>query len=410
MKHRNNSQRFQINSCLVCTVLALVLLFTFVCFCVKLPSYGETYRGRLSTQSYSSVEKAAYAFLADEIDSLSKTSSYVGCKRLKTLSEKQVAALNLDEDFQEVEEVEVTYKIGEQTYTKKIYACYLENDGYKYFSPPLYTGENLTKSYYDSIRSSTDFQNFSLNLQQISSVNLFGIPVKSEVNYTMQVADGLAYYKDEIRALGYSLCREIYCFDTPSGINGVLKETQTGTDPTTGEDGSEQPWQPCEVMLPFGTAKSVSEFSLFGIYEGMDHSFFEKTKTGFAPKPSRREEFTAIVLENLINRSFTASDMFGDSSETKEFVQKLYSDATFGYDCNYIVDDGHLKQTYIKQHVDFKQVDWQDYFKDEEIPEWFHSFVGAFSIDSSLKCDIVNVNKTSFPVPAEVSEIIARYK
>lgn len=409
MKQNNHLRRFQLNSCVICTVLTLVLLFTFIRFCVKLPSYGETYQGRLSPQSYSSIERAAHAFLADEIDSQSKTSSYISCKSLKKLSEKQIEALNLSEEFREVEQVEVTYKIGEQTYTKKIYACYLENDGYKYFSPPLYTGEDLTKSYYDSIRSSTDFQNFSLNLQQISSVNLFGIPVKSELNYTMQIADGLAYYKDEIHSLGFSLTREIYCFDTPSGIKGVLKETQTGTNPTTGEVGGEQPWQLAEVILPFGTAKNISEFSLFGLYEGMDHSFFEKTKTGFAPKPSRREEFTAIVLENLIERSFTASDIFGDSSETKEFVKKLYSDATYGYDCNYIVDDGHLKQTYIKQHVDFKQVDWQKYFEDEEIPDWFYSFVNAFSIDSSLKCDIVNVNKTSFSVPAEVFELIARY-
>lgn len=403
MNGKKNKTKFSINAFFVFVVAAIVAFGFAIAYFFRLPEFGETYGGTISESSYETIESASCAYLQAEIDSASRRSEFVSCQRGKTLSANAIEDLRLGEEFQSVEEVEVVYKIGETVYKRKIYACYLEENGYKYFSPPAYVGEDITSSYYQSVISKSKFENFTLKLRSVSAISLYGVPIRSTTEYTMQVANGVAYYKEESGFLWFKSTREIYAYDGIDGIYGVAKESLSGFDADTGEHVSEShDWEYCEVMLPFGTVKRISDFSMFGLYDGMDHSFFEKTKTGFASKRSLREEFSRIVLQNLTERVKFES---GYDSEVDIILKAIYESDGWQCDCNYIVEEGRLRQTYLKEHLDYKNIDWEK-IVGETPPDWFNTFMQSFSVDSSMVCDIIDIDKTSFVIDKNAQRMI----
>lgn len=390
--------------------IAVIVLFGFVInFFVSLPSYGDTFKGKLSDSSYSTADAALQGFISNELNGKTTSAKLVNYRTVSKLNTTESEKLGIsEENFNSVEKIEITYSIGEEIYTCEMYVCYLEEDGFRYFAPPVFTGERLTGSYYNSIIQSSDFKNCTLNLQSTAAIKIFGIPIKSTTDYKMKIADGIAYYHGETGVLGFGLTLDIYAFDTTEGLRCVCRTYGT----SVGEDGFEDydsGWYSTdigEVALPFSySSDSVSDFSLFGIFNGIDHTFYEKTRTGFAVAPAKKSAFTEIAVANSANRSLELHN-FNDTE--KEIFEMILNQANWLFDCNYVVDDGHLRQAYLKSYADLKDLDCKEIFGGQA-PEWVEAFFGAFSVESSSKCDIVDIGSTSFEIDGEAKRLIDKY-
>ncbi len=181
-------------------------------FMDSLGGCSDTYKGAISSHSYTTKEDAAEDFIEVELTG-NEDVVITNTQSQGTLSGEEVAALALSdadrEGLQEVEKLSVTYskessissvaKTADTLDTSRTVDIYIIKypTNFKYYSPAPITGETVTKSYYDSIFDSDNYVNCTLTYTtKIEAVvKVMKIKVYS---YTYELNQTIKYDNDKI--------------------------------------------------------------------------------------------------------------------------------------------------------------------------------------------------------------------
>lgn len=204
------------------TLKVFFMLVTMTALCVTLVgcdffnalfgNYSETFAGSLSEASYESEERAAQAFLGEEIGSAETSVTYKSGTKEKTLSDKEAESLAITVEEGKVERVEkwkvnYTQAMSSRTATIadtekelcvtvyivviKITPAGMEKEvyEYRYFVPLPENGEAISASYYDSVFDSEKYENCTVSIQSVSTSKSQTASMSIAFDYTIKIAD-----------------------------------------------------------------------------------------------------------------------------------------------------------------------------------------------------------------------------
>lgn len=296
---------------LLAGILAAALVFAA---CISLAacgaSYSETYTGYVSEYSYGTADAAVRGFLQREISGSTFTATYVSYTKEKDLTEKEIQKLGLDGGYSSVEKGTVEYTensvsssvpgvsaasaSASAAVSKTVYILGCQSDGtlvYRYFAPALKKGETLTSSYYNSVFDAESYVNCTAE---------FSASVES-------AAEG---YSSVVSASG--VCKL---------TSSALYENVTASETYNGEEETETTEAYCLISnnaLYYVSSTNGGAYSALPIYttwndysDGFltdmvteyygeyDHTYFEKTSTGFA----LREDKYAEIMRGVAGSS-----------------------------------------------------------------------------------------------------------
>lgn len=291
---------------IVAVIAALVMS---LCLCLLTAcggNYSETYTGTLSQQSYTSEENAAKAFVEAEIASSNMSVTFTKVEvEEEALSEEEVEKLELGdvENVEYVKKATVYYSEGgaqplaialdessaSTDISQLLYIVKYVDGGYKYYSPALTEGENLTKSYYDDVFSSARYENVTVTGSMYTTVRATisysngqtqSQSESSNVSYTYKITKNAVVATMTQSASGKTATMYNYLVKTTTGYVIVMEY-----------NGS------YEVSGP-GQLNSTADFLWSGLIENADHTYFQKTKSGFTMKTEQAKQMAADLLED----------------------------------------------------------------------------------------------------------------
>lgn len=262
--------------------------------------YGETYTGAVSEQTYPTKEEAVGGYLETEISGKSTTAVLVDYTVEKELTKTEVADLEIPkeytEDLQSVEELLVEYaemqnlsdlyarsvavaESGPVTYKRTVYLL-TYTAMFRFFVPALDKGEGLTSSYYDSTFEADKYVNCTMDAV-ITTVEKYDGYTYTSTTKANAKATYNALYEYDTRISDYSTYySELYMVDTADGIYQASREI--------GEKFSEV------YKVPSEYGNTINEYFM-GWFDArfgqLDHTFFEKTETGYALRGDKYAEF-----------------------------------------------------------------------------------------------------------------------
>lgn len=183
-------------------MIAILFIFTVSCkeddtnddpFIKELNGVSETFKGAVSTETFSTSQEAAEAFVYDELAGYNSI-EIKETKSNKELSKNEIKKLNIPseilEGYDTVEEIEITYlveeeaeltnlsqdtkQIDEKQNKEKEVKVYVIKYGvdWKYFSPMPVTGDTINKSYYDSVFNNEKYQNCTLETTSSADMSI----------------------------------------------------------------------------------------------------------------------------------------------------------------------------------------------------------------------------------------------
>ncbi len=302
-------------------------------------NYSETYNGALSEKSYTSEETAAKAFLDEEVkgDESDVVYSKVQVED-NALSDAEVEKLEIEDktSVEYVKKATVFYKqAGTQTLaaaaeddaelSKMLYLVKYVNGGFKYYSPALSSGESLTKSYFNDVMKPDRYANVTVS-GSVTSVSGAKMSYQGEtadatatieMDYTYQVTENAVY----VKLVAHSETPNPQTGKTETTDKtqeGYLVSTDKGFVMCTSVDGAYQ-----ISTMPFENSSDM----IFGeVLQGMDHSYFTKTSSGF-----QMDKDACIEMMKT---------MYGDLFEDYEFgsFEDLIDEMQF----NFYVTEGNV--------------------------------------------------------------------
>lgn len=172
---------------------------------------SDTYEGAVSTETYSSVDSAAEAFVNDEIVGSDKTVTINDVKKTEmtvadtaeviparfttgalsvTKCDVNYSAVNNEESASVDGMINAALNAGNRKVT--VYVIKFD-DCYKYFTPTVPNGKAITKSYYDSIFHSDKYANCTLEQKTISESGFGGAKGGIILTQTMKIAENGMY-------------------------------------------------------------------------------------------------------------------------------------------------------------------------------------------------------------------------
>lgn len=285
-------------------MLVFILIFTISCkeddtnddpFIKELNGVSETFKGAVSTETFSTSQEAAEAFVYDEIAGYNSV-EIKETKSNKELSKKEIKKLNIPseilEGYDTVEEIEITYLINDDELTNlsqstkqideklnkekkvKVYVIKYGVD-WKYFSPMPVTGDTINKSYYDSVFNNEKYQNCTL--ETTSSVDMTistqgeSYQIQSSITQLIKHSSDKVYLEQTIDA-------------TMNGENSKLAmyaymETKDNALKCYVKMGDDGEWMEADLTTVGFT--SLEELTPF-YDQYLDYTYFTKTDYGFA--------------------------------------------------------------------------------------------------------------------------------
>lgn len=299
-------------------------------FINSLGGVSETYVGAVSTESYSSVEKAAKAYINNEI--AGKANSSV----LKTETVQEFAPSNVDiqipseflEGADSVEKVNVTYNIfNVSTYSSKeatestdtteytvvVYVIKYGPD-FKYFVPMPVTGETISKSYYDSVFNSDKWSNCTMEVSSSIAMGMEASYQGETVHMTMNI-DMYQYVKYDN---GKIYMHQKMTSTTNSSEMGMNESEETSIYALIIEDeygdlicyykeNEDDAWQRGYLYnIGFNKIEELEPF--YNDY--LDYTYFSKTSYGFALEKENAKQYFMQAFGALAG-DFTADVDFG---------------------------------------------------------------------------------------------------
>lgn len=284
------------------TVTALILLAMCVggvwiglILCDRV-SYSETYTGHVSEQTYETPEASVQAFLETEVSGKSVKAVYVGYTKERELSEDEIEELTIEEEYRtgllSVEEGNVKYtEAKESAALSKVHTASVDSvvddvlsrkvlilsytGMFRFFSPALADGEALTASYYDSTFEGEKYINCTMNASISYNMDSYSFSTTSLAKATATAL----YEYDVFQSSQETGTAELYMIDAAEGIYCVYKEDNQPFHGDYGYDGTVHEYFMSWFDERFGQ---------------LDHTFFEKTNTGYALRSDKFAEYLAI--------------------------------------------------------------------------------------------------------------------
>ncbi len=180
-------------------------------FIESLGGCSDTYKGAISSHTYTTQEDAAEGFIEVELTG-NEDVVITNSQSKGTLTNEEVNALAISdadrEGIVEVEKLSVTYskesvssvaKTADTLDTSKTVDIYIIKypNNFKYYSPAPITGETVTKSYYDSIFNSENYTNCTLTYSTKIEATVKLMKVKL-YSYTYELSQTIKHDSDKI--------------------------------------------------------------------------------------------------------------------------------------------------------------------------------------------------------------------
>jgi hypothetical protein len=400
-------------------LLLLILIIVGIVNAVEiirfLPKHNETFQGGLSAETYSSVDETIQGYIANELQGYATMVDSYQYEIVKEENKIGVLTAYADDDEEEEQKVKVTFTCGEETYEVYLNICYLEDDSFRYWVLPSSNGEVITKSYFDSVLSSDNYTNYTIQEKQTGSVSIFGVPLKVSTNGTMRIAENNGYYNYSEGFLGSSYKLDVYMQDTANGlacygkeegsfsnkvINQILEAVGVDVDLEDISEDYQTEWGQYTMSNLWGSCQSIADIARVGFPDEIDHTFFVKTSTGFKVNPEKQQAFTEIMLK-------ATTKMMG---YTDENITKFFELANFSIDASFYVYEGKLSKVVVKKSASFKDVDWKSYFDiDEDLPETLMNFINSFKVTASSECLYTNYGSTQVQLTEDSERFFKNY-
>ena len=262
--------------------------------------YSETFTGVVSSSTYSSKEKAAEAFVFEEMKGeTSKNITYKSYSVVKSLSADDVRALNVPntENAYSGEKVKIEFLDDQIEYSVHAYLIDTPS-GIRFIAPLAENGEKITNSYFASVFAGEHY----LNCTATTVVGVRSGEVSSSYRQTIYIAEDKAFFDQGLP--GFST--DMYFKDNGGSITPYLKHPQRTDDDnfySLSEINSSSGNIRYEVVLIKGNEQlNVSSFSSmkditdFMFMFDVDASYFVKTDYGFAMTNEKYKEACRVML------------------------------------------------------------------------------------------------------------------
>ena len=189
-------------------------------FIDEIGGVSETYKGAISSNSYSTKEAAAEAFVTEElagdsnVNIINTTSKqeYYGPAAVQNVITQQKLPIEDTSDIVSIEQMEVTYSVDSgDTYVspmamasnsnKKVTVYVIKySTHWEYYSPAPTTGSTITKSYYDSVFNSDAWKNctYDMDMNMNMDVKASGQGQSMTMKMTMTMNQFAQYSEDKV--------------------------------------------------------------------------------------------------------------------------------------------------------------------------------------------------------------------
>ena len=279
-------------------------------FITTLGGVSETYVGTVSTQSYSTPERAANAFVQQQVVG-NQQANVVNTKSNGALSQTQIDDLNLPESVQDgivsVEQMEVEYSTSATTYTNTstqtktvtVYVIKYANE-WKYYTPAPIVGDTISKSYYDSVFNSEAYANCTFTTTTTANLNLaLVVNIDLTMTQTVMHEDGKIFLEQStyLSALGQeeSNYLALYIEETGSSFRCYAKTSETAS------------WQSVNLyQVGFNSLQELTPF--YDSY--LDYTYFTKTDYGFRMADENAKQY----IQQTLAKEDALKEFIGDGS------------------------------------------------------------------------------------------------
>lgn len=275
---------------IIYTALLLIALCMPTVFtaCSANESYGETFKGYLSEETYNSEASAVRAFLKEQLDGTTAECTLKNYSPNKILTASEIDELGIDGKIYSATDMTVHYTDGNLKDCKTSLYVVRSSNGFRYFAPLPKSGEAVTSSYYNSVLSNKAYNNctvtttYSGHYQSLDATYLqtfkfdytkayFNQTIPSmQVDFYMeQTDDGFEYYS-RLPVFGDNK------YYTDDEMDKKIKEIYGSNYYFTGyvlKKGSKE--------YPLDSFADISELSMFIYAADFDGSYFVKTDYGF---------------------------------------------------------------------------------------------------------------------------------
>ena len=266
-------------------------------FIQALGGVSETYKGEVSSSSYSNKESAAQAYVREQVVG-EQSATIINTTSQGTLSNEQVTALQLPADVQDgivsVEKMQVEYATSTTSYastntqnkTVTVYVIkYATN--WKYYTPAPITGETISKSYYDSVFNAEKYENCTFTSTTSIRMTLAAV-INVQVTMTQVVKheEGKIYMEQTVAFSGLgeeeSDYVALYIEETNGSTHCYAKSSETAS------------W--AHATLHQMGYNSIAELRPF--YDSyLDYTYFTKTDYGFRMTDDNAKKYIQETLE-----------------------------------------------------------------------------------------------------------------
>lgn len=258
----------------------------------------DSFVGCVSQKTYEDETSAVRGFLNEEIDGKTTQTQFVNAEKGKTLNDGEIAKLKLGETIKatEVESASyftVTYletaqkrdSLEESAPSKNYEIIVLKiGSGYRYYIPALKDGSALPSAYIQNVCNPIKYLNVTETVEVVSTAQAEGMAISVVMEITIKIDWNKAYMRVVMGVLGQTEVQEYYI---ASENNALYMYSY---------DNYYKWWIPQE-RLPF----SNFEDYVFSEFFNFDHSYFERTNTGFKINERKGQEFLSDVLSNTLN-------------------------------------------------------------------------------------------------------------
>lgn len=277
---------------LMATALAGAMCLSMAA-CGKKTEGGETFRGAVSETTYESADAAVKGFLEEEMSGLTVKAEYVGYEKEAELTQSEIGDLELGEyaeglisaekgqvEYRETSESTAVSSIAEGTITRTVYILSYP-DTFRFFAPPVNTGETLTAKYYESVFQTEKYYNCTIHavMNMMSNEDGFESGITATIlKLTEAAAYQLAYNTEDFSGEPFLITYMIEKNDTTYFCDKSLDSPEYRVD----------------NVLDFPAKEYISVWfqRTFG---ALDHTYFEKTETGYALRADKQ----AVFMETM---------------------------------------------------------------------------------------------------------------
>lgn len=306
-------------------VISLVTVFAFAGCDDKKDSRAadNSFVGCLSETTYDNENSAARGFLSEELDGAATKTQFVDAEAGATLSAEEIENLELGDDVNAADvesavyytvkyiETDATRAAADSSYNTKSYEIIIIKIGshYYYYIPIMPKGGSITNSYIEMVCDPQKYFNVTETAVTKSTSKVAGMSVTATITTTTKVANGNLHLKMVSSMLGEESVEEYYFVTVNNSIVGYAYNEYSGSWYRAGS-------------LSYTSLEEYLEAELFKF----DHSYFERTESGFKMKGDKTQQYL--------------NDVMGD--QFKSILGMGLSINSVG--ANYYVKDGRLDE------------------------------------------------------------------